>query len=168
MLSVLIETRNDEERLARTLATLIGGVVEGLIRDVIVCDNGSSDQTHRIADQTGCNYVTEGGIAAGIRAAKGDWLLIIEPGARLSDGWMNAVIDHIGALPGPARFSPARATRQPLLRRVFSKNRPLADGLLITKRQALALSAKAENAQAMARGLSRRRLPAEIWVAQSA
>ncbi|TIR96069.1 MAG: glycosyl transferase family 2, partial [Mesorhizobium sp.] len=36
MLSVLIETRNDEEGLARTLASLIGGAVEGVVRDVIV------------------------------------------------------------------------------------------------------------------------------------
>ncbi|TIU04590.1 MAG: glycosyl transferase family 2, partial [Mesorhizobium sp.] len=48
MLSVLIQTLNDEERLARTLASLIGGAVEGVVRDVVVCDGGSTDQTHRV------------------------------------------------------------------------------------------------------------------------
>ena len=33
MLSVLIETRNDEEALARTLASLVGGAVEGVVRE---------------------------------------------------------------------------------------------------------------------------------------
>ena len=44
MLSVLIETRNDEEGLARTLASLIAAAVEGVVREVIVCDLGSTDQ----------------------------------------------------------------------------------------------------------------------------
>ena len=51
MLSVLIETRNDEDGLAQTLASLIGGAIEGVVREVIVCDNGSTDQTGKVADQ---------------------------------------------------------------------------------------------------------------------
>jgi hypothetical protein len=78
MLSVLIETMNDEEGLARTLASLIGGAVEGVVRDVIVCDAGSTDQTHRVAEHAGCHFGT-GGIAAAIGQAKGDWLLFLEP-----------------------------------------------------------------------------------------
>ncbi|TIT31983.1 MAG: glycosyltransferase, partial [Mesorhizobium sp.] len=61
MLSVLIQTLNDEERLARTLASLIGGAVEGVVRDVVVCDGGSTDQTHRVAEHAGCLYVASGG-----------------------------------------------------------------------------------------------------------
>ena len=87
MLTVLIETMNDEEGLARTLASLIGGVVEGVVRDVIVCDRGSTDQTHRVAEHAGCHYIANGGVAAGISQAKGEWLLLVEPGARLVDGW---------------------------------------------------------------------------------
>ena len=70
MLSVLIETRNDEEGLSRTLASLIGGAVEGIVREVIVCDAGSTDQTHRVADHAGCQYVAKGGVPAGISRAK--------------------------------------------------------------------------------------------------
>ena len=69
MLSVLIETRNDEEALARTLGSLIGGAVEGVVREVVVCDAGSTDQTHYVAEHAGCHYVASGGIAAGIRQA---------------------------------------------------------------------------------------------------
>ena len=87
MLTVLIETKNDEEGLTRTLASLIGGAVEGVVRDVIVCDRGSTDQTHHVAEHAGCHYIADGGMAAGVRQAKGEWLLILEPGARLVDGW---------------------------------------------------------------------------------
>lgn len=164
MLSVLIETLNDEEGLARTLASLIGGAVEGVVRDVIVCDTGSTDQTHRVAEHAGCHYVA-GGVAAGIRQAKGDWLLMLEPGARLAEGWIDEVAAHTARQTMPARFSRARAGRTPFLSRVFSGNRALAEGLVISKRQATALSKNARGAEAIARGLATKRLHAEIWVA---
>ncbi len=164
MLSVLIETRNDEEGLVRTLASLIGGAVEGVVRDVIVCDNGSTDHTHRIAEQAGCHYVA-GGIAAGIGQAKGDWLLLLEPGARLAEGWIEEVVTHTARQTMPARFSRARANRAPFLARVFSGKRALSEGLVISKRQAVALAKSARSAEAMARGLASKRLNAEIWVA---
>ncbi|WP_184872240.1 glycosyltransferase [Mesorhizobium sangaii] len=163
MLSVLIETRNDEEGLARTLASLIGGAVEGVVRDVIVCDTGSTDQTHRVAEHAGCHYVI-GGIAVGIRQAKGDWLLLLEPGARLVDGWIDAVVAHTSRQTMAARFSRARGSRTPFLARVFS-GRALAEGLLISKHQAAAASKRAGSAEAIARGLATKRLDAEIWVA---
>jgi len=164
MLSVLIETRNDEEGLARTLASLVGGAVEGVVRDVIVCDAGSTDQTHRVAEHAGCHYVT-GGIGAGIGQAKGDWLLLLEPGARLAEGWIDEVVAHTAKQTMPARFSRARANRAPFLARVFSSNRALAEGLVISKRQAAALAKSARSAEALARGLATRKLNAEIWVA---
>ncbi|TPM09573.1 MULTISPECIES: glycosyltransferase [unclassified Mesorhizobium] len=164
MLTVLIETHNDEEGLARTLATLIGGAVEGVVREVIVCDTGSTDQTHRVAEHAGCQYATDG-VAAAIRHAKGDWLLLLEPGARLVDGWIDEVVAHTARQTMAARFSRTRAGRAPFLARIFSGNRALADGLLISKRQAASLSKKAGSAEALARGLATNRLDAEIWAA---
>jgi glycosyltransferase involved in cell wall biosynthesis len=164
MLSVLIETMNDEEGLARTLASLIGGAVEGVVRDVIVCDAGSTDQTHRVAEHAGCHFGT-GGIAAAIGQAKGDWLLFLEPGARLAEGWIDEVVAHTAKQAVPARFSRARADRAPFLARVFSGKRALAEGLVISKRQAAALAKSARSAEALARGLATRKLNAEIWVA---
>ncbi|MEQ1951035.1 glycosyltransferase [Mesorhizobium yinganensis] len=166
MLTVLIETRNDEEALARTLASLVGAAVEGVVRDVIVCDRGSTDQTHRVADHAGCHYVADGGIAAGIRQAKGEWLLMLEPGARLVDGWTEAVIGHIAKVSMPARFSRSRADRKPLFSRIFSAPTALAEGLVIRKGQAMALAKSAQSAEAIARGLASRRLDAEIRVAE--
>ncbi|MDQ6436038.1 glycosyl transferase family 2 [Mesorhizobium sp. LHD-90] len=166
MLTVLIETRNDEEALARTLASLVGAAVEGIVRDVIVCDHGSTDQTHYVAEHAGCHYVAEGGVAAGVRQAKGEWLLMLEPGARLVDGWTEAVIGHIAKQSMPARFSRSREDRRPLFSRMFSSPTALAEGLVIRKGQAMALAKSAKSAEAIARGLASRRLDAQIRVAE--
>jgi hypothetical protein len=165
MLTVLIETRNDEEALARTLASLVAGAVEGVVREVIVCDRGSTDQTHYVAEHAGCHYLATGGIAAGIAKAKGDWLLLLEPGARLADGWTGDVVEHMSKLTMAARFSRSPKDRVPFLSRVFTSGRALADGLLITKRRAAALSRTALEADAVARGLATKLLAAEISVA---
>lgn len=165
MLSVLIETRNDEEALAHTLGSLIGGAVEGVVREVIICDRGSTDHTAKVAEHAGCVYLANGGVAAAIRQAKGDWLLMVEPGARLVDGWIESVVAHTGKQTMPARFSRSRADRAPFLSRVFSGNRALADGLLISKGQATALSRHASDAEGIARGLAAKRLDGQIRVA---
>ena len=120
MLTVLIETRNDEEGLSRTLGSLIGGAIEGAVREVIVCDLGSSDQTHYVAEHAGCQFLAQGGIAAGIARAKGDWLLIVEPGAKLIEGWIEPAMMHMGKSIMPARFSRSRHDRQPYWARLFS------------------------------------------------
>ena len=165
MLTVLIETQNDEEGLAHTLGSLVGAAIEGVVREVIVCDRGSTDQTHRVAEHAGCSYIAQGGISAGIRQAKGEWLLVVEPGARLVDGWMEGVLHHISHNTMPARFSRSKIDRAPFLSRVFSGNRALSDGLVITKGQAVALSRHIANAEALARGLASKRLRSEIRVA---
>ena len=89
---MLIETRNDEDALARTLMSLVSGAVEGIVREVMVHDRGSTDHTAAVADHAGCALIPNGELASGMRRAKGDWLLFIEPGAKLSDGWIDAVL----------------------------------------------------------------------------
>jgi glycosyltransferase involved in cell wall biosynthesis len=162
MLSVLIETHDDEEGLARTLASLIGGAVEGMVRDVIVCDHGSTDQTHKVAEHAGCVWLTGNGLAEAIRQAKGDWLLFVQPGARLLDGWVEDAAAHMAKATMAARFSRARASRAPFLSRVFVRPGALAQGLLIPKARALALSKSAADAEGVARGLAVKTLQAEI------
>jgi hypothetical protein len=167
MLSVLIETHDDEEGLARTLASLIPAAVEGVVREVIVCDRGSTDGTHRVADQAGCHFLADGDIRAGIARAKAEWLMLLEPGARLADGWIDSVEEHVARSAMAARFSRSRAARTPFLARVFSGNRALAQGLVLSKRQASALSKAAGSAEGLARGLATKRLDGEILPAAS-
>lgn len=160
MVSVLIETRNDEEALARTLASLVGGAIDGIVREVIVVDRSSTDQTAYVAEHAGCHFIAQGGMAAAIKQAKADWLLLLEPGARLVEGWVEPAVAHMAGAVLPARFSRARNSRAPLLARLFSRSATLSEGLLVTKRQVL--SRNAETAEALARGLSSRRLAGEI------
>lgn len=164
MISVLIETQNDEEALARTLASLVGGAVDGLVREVIVCDDGSTDATRRVADEAGCALL-EGTAGEGVARAKGDWLLMLEPGARLADGWLEPAAAHMAKSTIPAHFTRARAQRAPFLSRVFGGNRALANGLLIRRSQAAALAKNARDAEALARGLATRQIAAEIFPA---
>jgi glycosyltransferase involved in cell wall biosynthesis len=164
MISVLIETHNSEEALARTLSTLVGGAVEGLVREVIVCDRGSTDQTHKVADHAGCAFVN-GTTAAGVRQAKGEWLLLLEPGAKMVDGWMESASTHMAKATIAGRFTRSRAHRSPFLARVFPGNRGLAQGLLIRKSQAASLSRSGQDGEAIARGLATKQLDGEIVAA---
>ncbi len=88
MLTVVIETRNDEDALASTLGSLVSAAVEGVVREVLVHDRGSTDRTAAVIDHTGCTLVREGALASSLARARGDWILVLEPGARLLDGWM--------------------------------------------------------------------------------
>lgn len=162
MLSVLIDTLDDEEGLARTLACLVGGAVEGVVREVIVRDNGSGDGTLAVAEHAGCHVVT-GGLAAAVGAARSDWLLVLEPGARLEGGWTDEVAAYVAHSTMPARFSRASASRAPFLSRLMARPTALAQGLLIPKRRALA--SKAADAEALARGLAMKTLRVGIWPA---
>jgi glycosyltransferase involved in cell wall biosynthesis len=93
MISVVIPTLDDEERLAATLAALVAAAAEGIVREVVVADGGSADQTRRIADGTGCTVVDTAG-PAGARAAagaaastRGEFLLVLRPGVILDVRW---------------------------------------------------------------------------------
>lgn len=109
MISVIIPTLNSEEHLVRTLSSLVPGVVEGLIREVIIVDGGSDDSTLEIADATGCKVIrtdaTRGlQLWQGCRAAKGEWLLILHSDSLLGDGWMDEIQHHMNAHPTQAGF----------------------------------------------------------------
>lgn len=162
MFTVVIETHNDEEALARSLAALIQAAVEGAVREVIVADRASADHTHKVADQAGCVFLANADIGAAVRRARGEWILLIEPGARMQGEWYETALEHAARSQQPARFSRSRDDSPGLFTRVFSASRPLMDGLIISKRQAQALARSGTTAQALARGLSSRKLPGTI------
>ncbi len=164
MLSVLIETHDSEDDLPRTLASLVGGAVEGLVREVIVCDLGSTDHTHKVSDIAGCTWLGQGGVATGARQAKGEWLLFLEPGATLAEGWMESVAQHCARATIAATFT--NRERTPFLARIRRSNRALTSGLLIRKGQAISLAKNARDAEGIARGLATKQLTAGIYPAQ--
>ena len=162
MISVIIETKDHAEALARTLGSLVPAAVEGFVRDVTVRDLGSKDETRNVCDHAGACWQETGELSDAIKSARCDWLLFLAPGARLLDGWLEPVSLHIQKLSSPARFTRSRAQGTSLFARFRGGSDPLSDGLLIHRRQALALARDGVNARGLARGLASKRLSGEI------
>lgn len=92
MITVVIPTLNAETSLAATLTSLVPGAVEGLIRQVVIVDGGSSDRTLRIAEDSGADIIrSEPGrgrqLQAGAKAARFPWLLFLHADTVLDAGW---------------------------------------------------------------------------------
>lgn len=105
MLSVVIPTLNHERALVRTLTTLVAAAMAGHVRDVIVADGGSTDDTVAVADIAGCRLVAApeplaARLRAAAREARTDWLVFLRPGVMLDPNWAHEAIrlaDTIGA-----------------------------------------------------------------------
>jgi glycosyltransferase involved in cell wall biosynthesis len=94
MISVIIPTSNAAALLPRCFDGLIAGVVSGIVREVIVADGGSKDETLTIADAAGAHVVKAGRsrgdqMSAGAASARSDWLLFLHPETALDPGWGN-------------------------------------------------------------------------------
>jgi glycosyltransferase involved in cell wall biosynthesis len=147
MLSVIIATLDSEPALARMLAALVPGATAGLISEVLVADGGSGDETAKVADVAGCNFVTvEGPLGARLKAAasaaRAPWLLFLRPGTILDTPWIGDAARFVGEPLGNARAaifqlgtSPQPAWRQAwLLLTTAPGGRARPDqGLLISK-----------------------------------
>jgi rSAM/selenodomain-associated transferase 2 len=96
MISVVIPTLNAEAGLAACLSALIPATVEGLVREVIIVDGGSTDRTLRIADQSGARIIASAAgrgrqLQAGAKAARFAWILFLHADTVLEPGWEREV-----------------------------------------------------------------------------
>jgi glycosyltransferase involved in cell wall biosynthesis len=109
MISVVIATQNDAQTLGQTLASLVPAAVDGLVREVILADAGSTDDTLAIAEDAGARVVTctgavEARLLEGCKAARSDWLLVLEASAPAPHGWEGAANRHIEHRVGRAAY----------------------------------------------------------------
>lgn len=113
MISVIVPTKNSETELVHALSSLVTAAAEGVIREVIVVDGGSSDGTERVADAAGCQWVSCKSMSRSERLAygaglsrRGDWLLFLRPETLLESGWHHeaqAFIERAGRAPNGSR-----------------------------------------------------------------
>lgn len=162
MLTVIMECRNNEPELAQTLSALVAGAVEGLVRDVIVLDHGSNDGSSTVADAAGCTFLPNWDMPDVLLSARGEWLLLLEPGARPLSGWIEVVAEYVATNRGPARFAGSRNHRRPLHQRLLKRRAPLEHGLLLSRQQASTLARSGVGLEEIAAGAAARQLAAEI------
>jgi rSAM/selenodomain-associated transferase 2 len=107
VLSVVIPTLDAAAHLPATLAAL-----RGVPDEVVVADAGSGDGTRELAERLGARVVVaQRGrgiqLAAGIAAARGDWLLLLHADTKLDPAWPAAAAEFMathGEYAGYFRF----------------------------------------------------------------
>ena len=108
-ISVVIPTLNTAPTLGPTLASIFAGVEAGLVREVIFADGGSIDSLDTLADEVGAEIVTAPKgrgtqLRAGVRAAQGDWVLVVHADTILSPDWTDAAQTHMAHFPTKAGY----------------------------------------------------------------
>jgi rSAM/selenodomain-associated transferase 2 len=115
MISAVIPTFDVEASLTACLAALVPAAVDGLLREVVIADGGSTDATLAIAEDAGAAIVRTGKgrgaqLAAGARQAKSPWLMFLHADTVLEPEWETHVarfmgdVDHTRRPPAAAAF----------------------------------------------------------------
>lgn len=104
MVSIIIPTSESERVLVRTLSCLVSGAMAGLVREVILADAGSRDETAEVGDIAGCRFLPFPGplgtrLAFAASSARAPWLLFLSPGVVLDPDWVGAVSQFIESAP---------------------------------------------------------------------
>ena len=168
MLTIIMETQDNEAELVQTLSVLVAGAVEGLVSDVIILDHGSKDGSSRVAEAAGCRFCVDWNLREIVRSARGEWLMLLEPGARPIGRWVDELAEYVALNRAPARFSDSRMHRKPFLGRLVRRKKPLEAGFLMSKHDALTAAEGNQCLGDMTNVRSVRKLSTELvpaWVA---
>ena len=123
MFSVIIPAYNQFDHLQRLLGDLAPAAVDGLIREVLVADNGSDDPTAVFCDDAGVDLV-QGGVVAAAGQAKSNWLLILPSDFRADSDRLKALKDFSRGPLGACRYAgvkPKGLLARPALGLIISK-----------------------------------------------
>jgi hypothetical protein len=161
MLSVIIPTNESERSLVRTLGSLVTGATGGLVREVILADAGSKDETAGVGDVAGCKLMVLPGssgarLKAAATAARSAWLFFVLPGTVFDNGWVGEAIRFIETAEVSQAAVFRRAARPStqnstlgeigaLIRSGFNYPRP-EQGLIVSRQHYVALGGHDANA----------------------
>lgn len=139
MFSVVIATNDSERALVATLAALVPGATAGIVREVIVTDGGSRDETEQVADIAGCRFISSteplgSRLSAAVVTARGEWLMFLAPGIVPQPGWIDDAIAFVRQdQAGAAVFSPALSGLLTRMRRALASLPGTEQGLILRK-----------------------------------
>jgi glycosyltransferase involved in cell wall biosynthesis len=160
MLSVIIPTHNSEEPLVRTLAALVPGATTGIVREVLVADGGSHDETEKVADVAGCEFLSMDSppgrrLKAAAAKARSPWFLFLLPGTVLDAPWTGEVgrfiqqpahLNEAAVFRRGDRWQPALRELRLLLSSALSGIPRAEQGLLLSRQLYDALGGHSEKA----------------------
>jgi hypothetical protein len=176
VITVVIPTLNSERVLVPALASLVPGSAQGLLRDVILADGGSTDETGQIADVAGCVFLKGphdlgARLRAASQSARGNWLMFLDPAAVLEEGWtreLRAFIEKVERLGQTEKraatfklgfeefgWKSRVAQTATAARRAFGVRPRAEQGLLISKNFYRAIGAHKDGARTQERLLAR-------------
>lgn len=145
MLSIVVATHDSERALVATLAALVPGATAGIVREVIIADGGSTDETEQVADIAGCSFLQSGEplgvrLKAAAARARGTWLMFMRPGAVPAPGWVDDTTTFIEQTERAGRsraavFTMAEPGFRALIRRAFGFLPAPDQGLILQKAQ---------------------------------
>lgn len=109
MISVVIIASQDLSGLAAQMAMLVPAAVDGVVKEVILVA-GDEAGVDALAEDSGAVLVRAKGdarnrLAAGVAVARGDWIMTLQAGPVLREGWREPVERHLaGGAGAPARL----------------------------------------------------------------
>ena len=137
MLTAMLVCEGDPAPLVPTFAALVPASVAGLVADVLVAHR-EPDAIRAVCEPAGAIPVAPSGAIDALGGCRGDWLLLLEAGARPIGEWVPTVAAHI-AQPGArnGRFE-VSGHGEPFWRRLFGRaHRPLRAGFLMERGAAI-------------------------------